>query len=114
MGDKSPQNQYKIGNLTVKLNPNNQQKQRKDSNYDYDYDKNYHRERHNDKYNKYIDNNFKHRKKEIDELTGKATWRYQDRRGNTVITDEWTEKIVTVYSYPKNLNDGLFIPKGGH
>ena len=47
MGDKSPQNQYKIGNLTVKLNPNNnQQKQRKDSNYVYDYDKNYHRERH--------------------------------------------------------------------
>lgn len=39
MGDKSPQNQIKIGNITVKLNPNNQQKTSRDSNYE----KNYHR-----------------------------------------------------------------------
>ena len=39
MGDKSPQNQIKIGNITVKLNPNNQQKNSRDSNYE----KNYHR-----------------------------------------------------------------------
>ena len=39
MGDKSPQNQIKIGNITVKLNPNNQQKSSRDSNYE----KNYHR-----------------------------------------------------------------------
>lgn len=39
MGDKSPQNQIKIGNITVKLNPNNQQKISRDSNYE----KNYHR-----------------------------------------------------------------------
>ena len=39
MGDKSPQNQIKIGNITVKLNPNNQQKSSRDSNYE----KNYHK-----------------------------------------------------------------------
>ena len=39
MGDKSPQNQIKIGNITVKLNPNNQQKTNRDSNYE----KNYHK-----------------------------------------------------------------------
>lgn len=39
MGDKSPQNQIKIGNITVMLNPNNQQKISRDSNYE----KNYHR-----------------------------------------------------------------------
>ena len=39
MGDKSPQNQIKIGNITVKLNPNNQQKTSRDSNYE----KSYHR-----------------------------------------------------------------------
>ena len=52
MGDKSPQNQIKIGNLTVKLNPNNQQKNRRESNYD----RNYHRSNdrnyiNNDRYN---------------------------------------------------------------
>ena len=52
MGDKSPKDQIKIGNLTVKLNQNNQQR-RKELNYD--YDKNYHRDRYNDKYNKYND-----------------------------------------------------------
>jgi hypothetical protein len=39
MGDKSPKNQIKIGNITVKLNPNNQQKTNRDSNYE----KNYHK-----------------------------------------------------------------------
>ena len=58
-----------------------------------------------------INNNYKNRVKEIDDLTGKITWRYQDSRGNTVITDEWTEKIVTVYSYPKSANNGKYIPK---
>ena len=54
MGDKSPKNQYKIGNLTVKLNPNNnnnQQKIRKESNYDY-YKDNRYDNRYNNKYNK--------------------------------------------------------------
>ena len=37
MGDKSPQKQIKIGNLTVKLNPNNQQKNRREINYDRNY-----------------------------------------------------------------------------
>lgn len=45
-----------------------------------------------------IDNNYKHRIKEIDKFTGEITWRYQDSRGNTVITNEWGDKIVTVYS----------------
>ncbi|MFQ9661153.1 MAG: RHS repeat-associated core domain-containing protein [[Clostridium] symbiosum] len=53
-----------------------------------------------------IDNNYKHRTKEIDKLTGKVTWRYQDKRGNTVITNEWGDKIVTVYSYPTSTNGG--------
>lgn len=58
-----------------------------------------------------IDNNYKHRVKEIDDLTGKVTWRYQDKRGNTVITNEWGDKIVTVYSYPESANGGYYIPK---
>lgn len=57
-----------------------------------------------------IDNNAKHRVKEIDD--GIVTWRYQDKRGNTVITDEWGEKIVTVYSHPEYVNNGEYIPKG--
>jgi hypothetical protein len=58
-----------------------------------------------------IDNNSKNRVKEIDSDTGEITWRYQDKRGNTVITNEWVDKIVTVYSYPKNINGGKYIPK---
>ena len=58
-----------------------------------------------------IDNNYKHRTKEIDKLTGKITWRYQDKRGNTVITNEWGDKIVTVYSNPTSVNGGNYIPK---
>lgn len=58
-----------------------------------------------------IDNNYKHRTKEIDKLTGKITWRYQDKRGNTVITNEWGDKIVTVYSHPISANGGNYIPK---
>lgn len=46
-----------------------------------------------------INNNAKKRTKEIED--GEITWRYQDSRGNTVITDEYGEKIVTVYSYPR-------------
>ena len=59
-----------------------------------------------------IDNNYKHRKKEVDDITGQDTWRYQDKRGNTVITNEYGDKIVSVYSYPKSKNGGNFIPKG--
>lgn len=58
-----------------------------------------------------INNNKKNRVKEIDPKTGKTVWRYQDRRGNTVITDEYTERIVTVYSHPKSANNGVYIPK---
>ena len=58
-----------------------------------------------------IDNNYKHRTKEIDKLTGQVTWRYQDKRGNTVITNEWGDKIVTVYSHPTSANGGNYIPK---
>ncbi len=57
-----------------------------------------------------IDNNKKHRIKEIDE-EGRITWRYQDKRGNTVITDEWTKEIITVYSHPYSLNFGKYITK---
>jgi len=58
-----------------------------------------------------IDNNFKGRVKQTDPLTGEQTWRYQDRRGNTVVTDINTERIVTVYSNPIHINGGNFIPK---
>lgn len=57
-----------------------------------------------------IDNNYKHRTKEIDKHTGEVTWRYQDKRGNTVITNEWGDKIVTVYSHPISANGGNYIP----
>lgn len=58
-----------------------------------------------------IDNNSKHRVKEIDKETGELVWRYQDTRGNTVCTNEWEDNIVTVYSYPKRKNGGNYIPK---
>ncbi|WP_232436834.1 polymorphic toxin-type HINT domain-containing protein [Paenibacillus senegalimassiliensis] len=57
-----------------------------------------------------INNNKKNRVKEIGD-DGKAQWRYQDSRGNTVITDEWGENVVTVYSYPQGKNHGNYIPK---
>ena len=38
----------------------------------------------------------------------------QDSRGNTVITDEYGEKIVMVYSYPRWKNHKNYIPKGGN
>ena len=57
-----------------------------------------------------IANNKKNRVKEVDE-NGQITWRYQDKRGNTVITDESGERIVTVYSHPKKINGGNYIPK---
>lgn len=49
--------------------------------------------------------------REIDPETGKVQWRYQDSRGNTVVTDEFSEKVVTVYSYPKEANKSKYIPK---
>ena len=52
----------------------------------------------------------KNRTKEI--VDGEVRWRYQDNRGNTVITDEWGERIITVYSYPEYANMGKYIPKG--
>ena len=58
-----------------------------------------------------IDNNYNKRVKEIVNLTGEVTWRYQDKRGNTVITNEWGDKIVTVYSHPEYINGGNYIPK---
>ncbi len=58
-----------------------------------------------------IDNNYKSRVKEIDKVTGEVTWRYQDKRGNTVITNETGDKIVTVYSYPRRKNQGNYISK---
>lgn len=44
-------------------------------------------------------------------MSGEQTWRYQDKRGNTVITDENSQRIVTVYSHLKNINDTKYIPK---
>lgn len=58
-----------------------------------------------------IANNKNSRVKEIDSDTGEVTWRYQDNRGNTVITSEWGDRIVTVYSYPESANNGNYIPK---
>lgn len=49
--------------------------------------------------------------KQIDKLSGDVTWRFQDNRGNTVITSIWKDRIVTVYSYPKSFNGGIYIPK---
>ncbi len=57
-----------------------------------------------------VDNNSKKRVKEIDPITGKVTWRYQDSRGNTVITNE-NGDIVTVYNHPESKNKGNYVPK---
>ncbi|VYT90657.1 hypothetical protein [Metakosakonia massiliensis] len=58
-----------------------------------------------------INNNRKNRVKEINPETGRTQWRYQDARGNTVITNEDGGKIVTVYSYPQGAAEGMYIPK---
>ena len=58
-----------------------------------------------------INNNKKGRVREIDPDTGSVQWRYQDKRGYTVITNEEGSKIVTVYSHPKDANGGKYIPK---
>ena len=58
-----------------------------------------------------INNNRENRFKEINPDTGKMQWRYQDKRGNTAITDESGNKIVTVYSHPQDVNNGAYIPK---
>ena len=83
MGDKSPKNQYKIGNLTVKLNPNNnnnQQKIRKESNYDY-YKDNRYENRYNNKYNKgrYKDYNKDYTKDYNYHNRNKNNYRYKSR-----------------------------------
>ncbi len=58
-----------------------------------------------------IDNNKKTRDKEITDK-GEVRWRYQDKRGNTVITNESSDRIITVYSHPRSVNGGKYIPKG--
>jgi hypothetical protein len=98
MGDKSPQNQIKIGNLTVKLDPNNQQKNRRESNYERNYyrsnDRNYgsndrYNDRHNDRdrdreRNKYQNDskNYNNKKNYDDNryLNKRKDYDYDDRR----------------------------------
>jgi RHS repeat-associated protein len=45
-----------------------------------------------------IDNNRRTRDKEVDPITGKVTWKYEDSRGNVVITNENGTKVVTTYN----------------
>ena len=75
MGDKSPQKEIKIGNLIVKLNPNNQQKKR-----DPNYDRNYYYKK-NDRFNdrntdKYNDRD-RRREKENDRERDRERSKYQ-------------------------------------
>ena len=55
-------------------------------------------------------NNKKHRKKEI-QSDGEIHWRYQDKRGNTVITNEYGTRVITVCSHPASVNNEKYIPK---
>ena len=55
-------------------------------------------------------NNKKNRKKEF-HLNGEIRWLYQDKRGNTVITNEDGTRIITVYSHPASANNEKYIPK---
>ena len=55
-------------------------------------------------------NNKKHRKKEF-HPNGEIRWRYQDKRGNTVITNEYGTRVITVYSHPASVNNEKYIPK---
>ena len=91
MGDKSPENQIKIGNLTVKLNPNNQQKNRRDSNYDrnYYYKNNDRNNESNDKYNdRYNDRyNEKDRRRDRDSERDRDRDRDRDRERNKYQND---------------------------
>ena len=58
-----------------------------------------------------INNNRKNRVKEIDPKSGRIQWRYQDARGNTVITNETSDRIITVYSHPDKANNSNYIPR---
>ena len=55
-------------------------------------------------------NNKKIRQKEF-HPNGEIRWRYQDKRGNTVITNEDGTRIITVYSHPASKNNEQYIPK---
>ena len=55
-------------------------------------------------------NNKKTRQKEL-HTNGEIRWRYQDKRGNTVITNDDGTRIITVYSHPASKNNGNYIPK---
>ena len=55
-------------------------------------------------------NNKKTRQKEL-HPNGEIRWRYQDKRGNTVITNEDGTRIITVYSHPASKNNEKYIPK---
>ena len=54
-------------------------------------------------------NNKKTRKKEF-HPNGEIRWRYQDKRGNTVITNEDGTRVITVYSHPASANNEKYIP----
>ena len=55
-------------------------------------------------------NNKKTRKKEF-YPNGEIRWRYQDKRGNTVITNGDGTRVITVYSHPASANNEKYIPK---
>ena len=55
-------------------------------------------------------NNRKTRRKEI-QPDGEIRWRYQDKRGNTVITNGDGTRVITVYSHPASANNEKYIPK---
>lgn len=68
MGDRSPTEQYRIGNFTVKLKSNNQQKNKREYSHEKNIFKNFHRSgdnRYNDRYYK-DNNNFSNKRNNYD------------------------------------------------
>ena len=86
MGDKSPQKQIKIGNITVKLNPNNQQRNKRDSNYEKHFHRNddrnsgsneRHNDRHNERYSERYNDRYNDRDRDRERDRDKGKDRYQ-------------------------------------
>ena len=106
MGDKSPQKQIKIGNLTVKLNPNNQQKNRRDLNYDRNY---YHKN--NDRYNERGNDRYNERERRRDKETDRDRERNKRQYDNKNYNNDRERDREKGYKKNESNDSGRYINK---
>ena len=108
MGDKSPQKQIKIGNLTVKLNPNNQQKNRREVNYDRNYyykSNDRYNDRNNDRYNERNNDRYNERERRKDKESDRERERERERERNKYQYDNRNYNLEREKTHKINDND---------